>query len=130
MWHESERGFSRDADGKESAHNAGDLGSIPGSGRSPGEGNGYQLQYFCLANSMDKGAWWAIVHGVTKVHVGSYFPDWGSEPMPSAVQVWVLTTGPPKKYPILVCLHILVHRVGWGPTSPWLCQFQWPQGPQ
>ena len=82
MWHESERGFSPDSDGKESAHNSGDLGSIPGSGRSPGEGNGYQLQYSCLVNSMDRGAWCAIVHGVTKVHVGSYFTDWGSNPCP------------------------------------------------
>ena len=43
-----------------------DGGSIPGSGRSPGVGNGNPLQYFCLYNSMDKGAWWAAVHGVTK----------------------------------------------------------------
>ena len=46
---------------KESAWNAGDLGSIPGSGRSPGEGNGNPLQYFCLENSMDRGAWRATV---------------------------------------------------------------------
>ena len=46
--------------------NAGDLGSIPGLGRFPGEGNGYSLQYSCLENSMDRGAWQAIVHGVTK----------------------------------------------------------------
>ena len=51
---------------KESACNAGELGSIPGSGRSPEEGNGYPLQYSCLENSMDRGAWRAIVHGVTK----------------------------------------------------------------
>ena len=43
-----------------------DEGSIPGSGRSPGEGNGNPLQDSCLENSMDRGAWWAIVHGVTK----------------------------------------------------------------
>ena len=49
---------------KESACNAGDLGLIPGLGRSPGEGNGNLLQYSCLENSMDRGAWWAIVHGV------------------------------------------------------------------
>ena len=49
-----------------SACNAGDLGLIPGSGRSPGEGNGNPLQYSCLENPMDRGAWWAIVHGVTK----------------------------------------------------------------
>ena len=46
---------------KASACNAGDLGSIPGSGRSPGEGNGHPLQYSCLENPMDGGAWWATV---------------------------------------------------------------------
>ena len=46
--------------------NAGDAGLIPGSGRSPGEGNGNLLQYSCLENPMDRGAWWAIVHGVAK----------------------------------------------------------------
>ena len=45
---------------------AGDLGSIPGSGRSPGEGNGNPLQYSCLENPMDRGAWWATVYGVTE----------------------------------------------------------------
>ena len=49
-----------------SACNAGDLGSIPGSGRYPGEGNGNPLQYSCLENPMDRGAWWATVHGVAK----------------------------------------------------------------
>ena len=46
--------------------NAGEVGSIPGLGRSPGEGNGNPLQYSCLGNPMDRGAWWAIVHGVAK----------------------------------------------------------------
>ena len=58
------RGFPGGSDGRESACNAGDLGSIPGSGRSPGQGNGTPLQYSCLKNSMDRGAWWAVVHGV------------------------------------------------------------------
>ena len=49
-----------------SACNAGDPGSIPGSGRSPGEGNGNPLQYSCLENPMARGAWWATVHGVAK----------------------------------------------------------------
>ena len=52
--------------GKESACNAGDVGSIPGLGRSPGEGNGNSLQCSCLENPMDRGAWQATVHGVTK----------------------------------------------------------------
>ena len=47
--------------------NAGDVGLVPGSGRSPGERNGNPLQYSCLGNSMDRGAWWATDHGVTKV---------------------------------------------------------------
>ena len=51
---------------KETVCNAGDLGPIPGSGRSPGEGNGNLLQYSCLENSMDTGVWQATVHGVTK----------------------------------------------------------------
>ena len=46
--------------------NAGDVGLIPGSGRYPGEGNGNPLQYSCLGNPEDRGAWWATVHGVTK----------------------------------------------------------------
>ena len=54
------------SDGKVSACNAGDPGSILGSRRSPGEGNGNPLQYSCLENSMDGGAWWATVHGVAK----------------------------------------------------------------
>ena len=53
-------------DGKESACSAGDLGLIPGSGRSPGERNGNPLQYSCLDNSMDRRAWWDTVHGVTR----------------------------------------------------------------
>ena len=46
--------------------NAGDVGLFSGSGRSPGEGNGNPLQYSCLGNPMDRGVWWAIVHGVAK----------------------------------------------------------------
>ena len=59
-------GFPGSSDGKASDYNAGDLGLIPGSGRSPGEGNGNPLQYSCLENLMDQGAWWATVHGVAK----------------------------------------------------------------
>ena len=52
--------------GQDSAYNAGDPGSVPGLGRSPGERNGYPLQYSCLENSRDRGAWQATVHWVTK----------------------------------------------------------------
>ena len=54
----------RGSDGKESACNAGDLGLISGPRRSPGEGNRNPLQYSCLGNPMDRGAWWATVHRV------------------------------------------------------------------
>ena len=54
------------ADGKQSASSVEDLGSIPGLGRFPGEGNGYSLQFSCLENSMDRGAWWATIHGFEK----------------------------------------------------------------
>ena len=59
-------GFPGGSEVKASARNAGDLGSIPGSGKSPGEGNGNPLQYSCLENPMDGGAWWATVHQVAK----------------------------------------------------------------
>ena len=59
-------GFSCSSVGKESACSAGDPGSIPELGRSPGEGNGNPLQYPCLEHLMDRGAWWAAVHGGRK----------------------------------------------------------------
>ena len=61
-WHD----FPGGSDGKASAYNAGDPGSIPGLGSSPGEGNGNPLQYSCLENPMDRGTWQATVSGVTK----------------------------------------------------------------
>jgi len=59
-------GFPVGSDGKESACSAGNLGPIPGSGRAPGEGNDYPLQYPFLENPTDRGAWWATVHEVTE----------------------------------------------------------------
>ena len=58
--------FVKSSAGKESACNSGDPGWIPGWGRSPGEGNDKPLQYSCLGNPMDSGAWWATVCGVAK----------------------------------------------------------------
>ena len=58
--------FLGSLDGKESGWNAGDLGSIPESERSPGEGHGNQLQFSFLENFMDRGTWWTTVHEVTK----------------------------------------------------------------
>ena len=60
------RGFPGDADGKESVCHVGDLGLIPESGRSPGEGNSNPLQYSCLGNPIDREAWWAIAQSVTE----------------------------------------------------------------
>ena len=59
-------GFPGRSDGKASAYNARHLGLIPGLGTSPGEGNGNPLQYSCLGNPVDQGAWWATVHGVAE----------------------------------------------------------------
>ena len=64
--HQRSLGFSSGSDGKVSVYNVGDPGSIPGLGRSLGEGNGNLLQYYCLENPMDRGAWQATVHGVAK----------------------------------------------------------------
>ena len=60
------RGFPGDPVVKNLLGNAGDAGLVPGSGRSPGEGNGNLIQYSCLENPMDGGGWWATVHGVAK----------------------------------------------------------------
>ena len=65
--------FLGGASGKESASNAGDIrdvGLIPGLGRSPGEGHGNPLQYSCLRNPLERGAWWVTVHRVTKSQMG------------------------------------------------------------
>ena len=62
-------GFPGGSDSEKSACNAGDVGSIPELGRSPGEGNGTPLQYSCLKSPMDRGAWWVTVHGVAESDV-------------------------------------------------------------
>ena len=77
-------GFPHSSVSKESACNAGDPGSIPGLERSPGEGNGSPLQYFCLENPMDRGAWQATVHGVTRIG-----HDLATKPLPQ-VEVYVI----------------------------------------
>ena len=72
-------GFSGGSDSKESACNVGDPSSIPGSKRFPGEGNGYPLQYSCLENSMNKGAWLATVHGVANNWTIKKAECWGTD---------------------------------------------------
>ena len=107
-----EKGFSHSSVGKESACNAGDLGSIPGSGRSPGEENGNPLQYFCLENPMDRGAWKATVHGVPRVG-----HDLATKPSPSVGIIEQIHTsremasilcGEPKMYPNCRILKVLL----------------------
>ena len=66
FWRGNALGLPYSSDGKESVCKAGDLGLIPGSAKSPGQGNGNPLQYSCLENPMDRGAWWATVHGVAE----------------------------------------------------------------
>ena len=78
LYHEV--GFPGSSNGKESACSAGDLGLIPGLGRSPGEGNGNPLQYSCLENPMDRGAWRVTVHGVARVR-----HDLATKPSPQAL---------------------------------------------
>ena len=87
--HRALKGLPCGSDGKESACNAGDEGSIPRSRRSPGEGNGYPFQYSCLENSTDRGAWWATVHGLSKsqtrlsnsLHSKGLVGKWFSHPL-------------------------------------------------
>ena len=64
--YEQNRGFPGGSDGRPSAYSTGNLGSFPGSGRSPGEGNGNPPQYSCLENPRDRGTWWAAVCGVSQ----------------------------------------------------------------
>ena len=94
--------FPGGSDSKELACNAGDLGSIPGSGRSPGGGNGNPLQSSCLGNPMDRGAWWATVHGAqrvgqdgaTNVHMSTVSQTRGLHISPcAAVALWKVVPG-------------------------------------
>ena len=93
--------FPHSSVGKESACNVGDPGLIPGSGRSPGEGNGNSLQYSCLENPMDRGAWRATVYGV--IRVGHNLV---TKPPPRVSDEWVAGKGPgeeigPRRDPLL-----------------------------
>ena len=88
-WYYWKEGIPRWLSGKESTCNAGDVSSIPGSGRSPGRGNGKPLQYSCLGNPMDRGVWRTRVHGILKAG-----PHLATKPPPKRIQnkVWSLCT--------------------------------------
>ena len=120
---ESEKHLPCGSDSEESACNAGDPGLIPGSGRSPGEGNGNPLQYSCLENPNDRGAWQAIVHGVanswTRLNDFTFF-----------FRVWKLTTLDIIKDFCIVSSQIFS---GWifkclRVSYPWMLSFQGRKG--
>ena len=90
------QGFPGDSDGKDSTCDAGDLGLIPGLGRSPGEGYGLLFQYSCLENYMDRGAWWARLQSMGLQRVGH---DW-------------VTFIAPRKFLVVASLSVWV--IGWG----------------
>ena len=142
------RGLPRWLSGKESAasaEDAGNVGSIPGSGRSPGEGNGNSLQYSCLENSLDRGAWRATVHGVAKSQtlwalmqsvahtVWSYYMS--SAWLPSSLQAVRLLTLESYFLPVFwaqakLCLSLFpTHVPCLPPILPWIGSswLLWPQ---
>ena len=122
-------GFPGGSDGKASACNAGDPGSIPGLGRSPGEGNGNPLQYSCLENSMDWGAWWATVHRVAKSQTRlsdftfialstSQVTQWQGIRLPKQdMQVWFLGQEDPLEKVMATHSSILAWEIPW-PEDP------------
>ena len=98
-------GFPGGSDGKASAYNGGGLVSIPGQGRFPGEGNGNPVQYSCLENSMDRGAWQATVHEVAKNWIQlsnftfflSFFLSFFTQVLILSKSIYVLNTFPIRK---------------------------------
>ena len=100
--------------GKESACDVGDLGSIPGSGRSPGEGLGNPLQSSCLDNLMDRGAWQVIVHGIAKSQARPSDQHFQKGYTDGRELLWVW--GPVSQPPLHLC-------ASWGPWS-WVLQTQ------
>ena len=102
------KGFGSEV--KASACNAEDLGSIPGSGRSPGEGNGNPLQYSCLENPMDGGAWWATVHGVTKSQ--TRLSDFTPAHKYTHTHTHTHTVGKKGKSVCYLILLLFLHRIG------------------
>ena len=105
---------------------SGDAGLIPGSGRSPGEGNGNPLQYSCLGNPKDRGDSWAIVHGVTKSQ--TQLSNTTTTPGPTATHIWASHgsyRGSPSSVTILGDLKLLQH----GPRTLFLLLKTWPIDP-
>ena len=99
-------------DSKKSTCNAGDPGSIPGLGRSSGEGSGNPLQYSCLENSMDKGAWWATVHGVTKsrTRLSDFHHQWKHERKRKSLEILPLRNDQCSRFDLRIFLLSLLQN--------------------
>ena len=101
--------FPGSSDGKGSVYNAGDPGLIPGSGRSRGEGNGNPLQYYCLENPTDRGAWWAIVHRVKKSR--TRLRDFTFTPLTPLIKGGISLTGHEKNISILAVYSLCMQNL-------------------
>ena len=118
---------------KPSAYNVGDLGSIPGLGRSTGEGNGNQLQYSCLENPMDRRAWQATVHRVTKSQTrlsnfGASLVAQLVKNLPAVQETWVCFLGweDPLEKEMAIHFSILAWKIPWR-EDPGGLQSMWSQ---
>ena len=134
IWLNESQIFPGGSEGKESACNAGNLGLIPGSGRSPEERNGYPLQYSCLENPMDRGTWQATDHGVTKSWHHSY--ECWIKPQTDGIFEWVgeiqrilifclqLWAAVLKCHWASDCLEFLKTQLMWLPLHVWFSRFR------
>ena len=120
------QGFLGSSNGKDWASNAEELGSMPGSGRSPGEGNGCPLQYFCQDNPKDRGAWQATVHGVTNLDMTEQLSYYHSVIWRSLSQLW-LYRRPSTSFWLVLCKNCSTCRLfltcfggSWAPCPPTL----------
>ena len=120
------QGFLGSSNDKDCASNAGELSSMPGSGRSPGEGNGCPLQYFCQDNPKDRGAWQATVHGITNLDMSEQLSYYHPVIWRSLSQLW-LCRRPSTSFWLVLCKNCSTRRLfltcfggSWAPRPPTL----------